>query len=152
MPGFDAAGAAGGRAAVGTGGFPPGFGAPGLAPTGGGAGLGFAPIGGGGGLPANELVGREVAGVESDDPFAGVCFFHGVAEPFEGVSPGNTATGLADESAATDLGIIFATGGRAAAGAAGADFGLVAPGAGGGGGGGGWWTAGAFGLGGTNSR
>ena len=92
--------AAGGRDAVGTGGLPGTLGAPGFAPTGGGAGLGFEATGGGGAcLPANELPGLECAGVLScEDPFdsaAGMFFFQGVADPFAGIIPGKTDTGFA---------------------------------------------------------
>lgn len=117
-----------GRGADGVGGLLPAFG---LAATGGGPGFVLAAIGGGT-LPAVELCGV----------FDGVAvvFFHGVAEPLEGAIPGNTETGLADTSAATDVNLV-----------AGVDEGLGASGAGrrrGGGGG-----AGAdLGFGGTNSR
>lgn len=67
--------------------------------TGGGATFGFVATGGGG-FPPSELEGREFAGVASAEP---VGFFQGVAEPFEGVRPGKTATGLALASAVTDF-------------------------------------------------
>jgi hypothetical protein len=143
-PGLEAAGAAGGRGADGTGGLPGGFVTPGLAPTGGGAALGFIPTGGGGGFPASELVGLELAAAGSDDePFVAAVFFHAVADPLPAIMPGNTATGLADASAATDFASTFDTEGRVdvgaagAAGAAGTTLGFAAPGPGGGGGGGG---------------
>ena len=59
--------------------------------------MGLFATGGGGGLPARELPGREVAGVVTLELFAvfATDFFHGVADPFDGAIPGNTATGLA---------------------------------------------------------
>lgn len=148
-------GAAGvGLGAEGTGGFPPtiGFppgglgGAPGLAATGGG--FGFAATGGGG-LPAMELGGLELAGVLFEEPpfeAAGV-FFHGAADPLAAAIPGNTETGLAEESADTALIPTFETAGAAlgAAGAADAEGGGRRFGGGGG-------AATALGFGGTNSR
>lgn len=87
-----------GLGAVGTGGLP-GFG---FAATGGGAGLGF--VATAGGLGANELPGRELAGVLSADAsVAAAVFFHGVADPFAGIIPGKTDTGLAWTSAAKDF-------------------------------------------------
>ena len=145
-----------GLAAVDTGGLPPaglatgGFGgAPGFAATGGGFGL-FAT--GGGGLPPTELEGLELGGVLSDEPLlAPGAFFHGVADPLDGAIPGKTDTGLADESAVTDL-----IGALATEVGAGVGFGAmgVVVGAEGGGrrfGGGGGATA-ALGLRGTISR
>ena len=59
---------------------------------------------GGGGLPAIELEGLELGGVLSDEPLVTPgAFFHGIADPLDGAIPGKTDTGLADESAATDL-------------------------------------------------
>jgi len=157
-PGFGGAGAAPGLTAVGIGGLPPtglaaGFGgAPGFAAIGGGLGL-FAI--GGGGLAARELPGLELAGVLLDEALAvpGV-FFHGVADPLDGPMPGKTDTGLADESATTDL-----TGTLAAAAGAGVGLEVVITGVGVteggrrfGGGGGGGGAAAAFGFGGTSSR
>jgi hypothetical protein len=90
-----------GLAEVGTEGFPGGFGATGFAAKG-GAGFGLTATGGGG-LPPIELAGLEFAGVVSVDSCeATENFFHGVAEPLEGAIPGNTETGLAAESAATE--------------------------------------------------
>ena len=146
-PGLAGGFATPGRGAVGIGGFPPatgGLGAPGLLAKGGGVGLGLFATGGGGGLPARELPGREAAGVLALEPFAVVAgdFFHGVADPFDGAIPGNTATGFAEASAVTGLATIF--------GAAGAPGGRGA--AGGGGGGGGAAAGLALGLGGTSSK
>lgn len=87
--------------ADGTTGFMGGFGAPGLAPTGGG--LGFT-ASGGGGLFANELDGLEFAGEGSAEGF-----FHGVVVPFDGPIPGNTDTGLAEASAVTAIADGFGT-------------------------------------------
>ena len=141
-----------GLGAEGTGGFPPtvglapgGFGgAPGLAATGGG--FGFAATGGG--LPAMELDGLELAGVLSNElsfEIAGV-FFHGAADPLAAAMPGNTETGLADESADIALMPTF--------GIAGTALGAAGAGAEGGGRrfGGGGGPAAALGLGGTNSK
>lgn len=90
---------------MGIGGLPGGLTAPGFEATGGGATFGFVATGGGGFAPS-ELEGREFAGVASSEPFAEPAgFFQGVAEPFEGVRPGKTATGLADASAVTDLAV-----------------------------------------------
>lgn len=71
---------------------------------GGGEGLGLVAIGGGC-FAANELDGREDAGVLFDDPVADplIGFFQGAAEPLVGARPGKTATGLADTSAVTDF-------------------------------------------------
>jgi len=55
-------------------------------------------------LAVRELPGLELAGVLSDDALdAPGVFFHGVADPLDGPMPGKTDTGLADESAITDL-------------------------------------------------
>lgn len=51
-------------------------------------------------------------------------FFHGAADPFEGASPGNTAIGLAEVSAVTDVGTTFGVGegtGRVLGGGGGAE-------------------------------
>ena len=144
-----------GLGAEGTGGFPPTVGlgpgglggAPGLAATGGG--FGFAATGGG--VPAMELDGLELAGVLSDEPpfeIAGV-FFHGAADPLAAAMPGNTETGLAEESA--DIALIPTFEIAGALGAAGASGVAAAEGGGrrfGGSGG----AAAALGLGCTNSR
>lgn len=145
-----------GLGAVGGGGLPPpglgagGFGdTPGFAASGGGFGL-FAM--GGGPLAPMELPGLELTGVVSVelpvDPPSG--FFHGAANPLEGAIPGKTATGLADAFAAMDVLDALTIGTAAGLGAVGAGAGAGAgmgrrPGGGGG-------AAGAFGLGGTNSR
>ena len=99
--------------AVGTGGFPGIFGATGFAAKG-GPGFGFVAIGGPG-LSAREVEGLEFAGVDSADALeAAGAFFQGVADPLEGTIPGNTETGLAEESAITGmvdaLGVLEATG------------------------------------------
>jgi len=88
---------------VGIAGLPGGLTAPGFAATGGGVTFGFVATGGGGFAPS-ELKGRESVSVAPDEWFAEPAgFFQGVAEPFEGVRPGKTPTGLADASAVTDL-------------------------------------------------
>jgi hypothetical protein len=102
-------------------------------------------------LLARELEGLELAGVLSDEPLvAPGAFFHGVDDPFDGAIPGKTDTGLADESAATDLiGMLAAEG----AGVGLTVVEVVAAVDGGGrrfGGGGG--AAAGLGLGGTSSR
>lgn len=95
-----------GLGAPGIGGFAPTFGAPGLAATTGG--LGFEATGGGG-LETNELDGRELSGELSE--FDIVAFvFHGAAVPFPAAIPGNTDTGLAEESAVIDTGAILGAG------------------------------------------
>jgi len=118
-------------------------GTPGFAATGGGFGL-FAI---GGGLAARELAGLELAGVLSDKVFdVSSDFFQGIAEPLDGPMPGKTDTGLADESATTDL--------TTAGAGVGPEAMVATAGVVGGGrrfGGGGGATA-AFGLGGTSSR
>lgn len=134
-----------GLGAVGIGGLPGGLGTPGFEARGGADGLGLAATGGGG-LPARELDGLELAGLSSDA--VDDTFFHGVADPLEGAMPGKTDTGLAEESAATDLmdcladeiGVGFTEGEADVAEGGGRRFG-------GGGGGGG-----AFAWGGTSSR
>lgn len=88
-----------GLGALGIGGLPGTFGAPGFAPTGGGAGFGFAAIGGGG-FEASELEGRGPAEELSEAEGA---FFQGVADPLEAPIPGNTETGFADASAVRAL-------------------------------------------------
>ena len=93
--------AAGGRGAVGMGGFADPF-AETLGFTGITGGFGLAATGGGGLDPKAEL-GRELAGVVS----AVEGFFHGVADPLEGCIPGNTDTGLDDASATTGMTDIF---------------------------------------------
>lgn len=141
-----------GRGAVGTGGFPPIFGARGgFAPIG-GAGFGFVATGGGG-LVAKELDGREPPGLESDDasPLDCGAFFHGVAEPFDGPIPGKTETGFAEASAVTEWIDTFGPPNPALG------LGAVCPSEGGGGGrrfagGGGGGAGAAFGFGGTSSR
>ena len=124
-----------GLGAEGTGGFPGIFGG-GFAAIG-GTGFGFAAIGGGGFEPT------VLGGLE--DPFesetADGVFFQGVADPFAAAIPGNTETGFADASAATDFGTAALT-------AAGAGAGGTALGARGGGGGG----AGAAASFGTSSK
>lgn len=137
---------------MGTGGLPGALGAPGLLATGGAGGFGLFATGGGGGFPASELPGREFVGVLSAaEPFVDDgAFFQGVAEPFAGIIPGKTDTGLAEASATTDFGAFLAVGAAGAGGTADARF-APAPGAGGGGGGGGGAAA-AFGFGGTSSR
>lgn len=94
-----------GLGAAGIGGFAPTFGAPGLAPTAGG--LGFEAMGGGG-LEANALDGRELAGELSEFDVAFI--FHGAAVPFPAAIPGNTDTGLAEESAVIDTGATLGAG------------------------------------------
>jgi len=139
-----------GLGAVGIGGLPPtglaagGFGgAPGFAATGGGFGL-FAI---GGGLAARELAGLELAGVLPGEAFdVSNDFFHGVAEPLDGAIPGKTDTGLADESATTDL---TTAGAGIGLGAVVATAGVVGGGRRFGGSGG---AEAAFALGGTSSR
>ena len=108
--------------------------------------MGFAASGGFG---AAALAGLDVGGVLSFDPAvaADAVRFHGAAEPFAAAIPGNTATGFADGSAATDLSPTFGAAAAAAAGG-GAGVGRLPAGGGGGGGGG----AAAFSLGGTISR
>lgn len=100
------AGAALGLGAAGIGGLPGTFGAPGFAASGGGFGLT-----GPGGLEPSELEGFE--GGAGMLGATGV-FFHGVADPFDGPMPGNTATGLSNVSGGIGL-----TCGLGAAGAAG---------------------------------
>lgn len=132
-------------AAVGIGGLPGGLIAPGFVATGGGATFGFVATGGGGFAPS-ALEGREFAGVASAESLAEtVSFFQGVAEPFEGVRPGKTATGLAFAPAVTDLTV------TATFGAAGVE---ELPGANGGGlrAGGGGAAGGPRGFLGTSSR
>jgi hypothetical protein len=146
-----------GLAAVGMGGLPPaglatgGFGGmPGFAAIGGGFGL-FA-TGGGGLPPPTELEGLELGGVLSDEPLvAPGAFFHGVADPLDGAIPGKTDTGLADESAATDLIGTLATevGAGVGFGAVGVPADVVGGGRRFGGGGG---ATAALGFGGTSSR
>jgi hypothetical protein len=85
--------------AVGMGGLPGNFGAVGLEATGGG-GAGFFPIGGGGGLAPAVLGGREFIGVAPTE--ATGALFHGAAVPLDGAIPGNTDTGFAEASAASD--------------------------------------------------
>ena len=131
--------------AVGIGGLPGGLTAPGFVATGGGATLGFAATGGGGFVPS-ELEGREPAGVASPEWFAEpATFFHGVAEPFEGVRPGKTATGLADASAVTELTVTETLGAAGVEDTAGADGGSLRAGGGGA-------AGGARGFLGTSSR
>lgn len=84
-----------------------GAGGAGLAPTG---GFGLVASGGPGGLISSELEGRET-GAEAADA-VGV-FFHGVADPFEGPMPGNTATGLLEASADIELTKDFGAAGAA---------------------------------------
>jgi len=99
--------------------------------------------GGGGGLPARELAGLELAGELSSEPLdAATVFFQGVAEPFAGVMPGKTDTGLAETSAEICFATIFDA--AEETGAAGTAEALLAPAPGGGGGGGG--AAAGFGL------
>jgi hypothetical protein len=90
--------------------------APGLAPTGGGLGAaGLAATGrgfglaatGGGALPP---VGVDDLGLSVEAEVGAIDFFQGVADPFAGAIPGNTDTGLADASAATDVGVAFTVG------------------------------------------
>jgi hypothetical protein len=64
---------------------------------------------GGGGLEANALDGRELAGELSEFDVA-VFIFHGAAVPFPAAIPGNTDTGLAEESAVIDTGAILGAG------------------------------------------
>jgi len=135
----------GGRAAVGTGGLPGGLTAPGFVATGGGAGFGFVAIGGGGFAPS-ELEGREPAGVVSAESVAEfACLFHGVAEPFGGMRPGKTATGLADASATTDLTVTATLGAAGTEDTAGTEGGGLRAGGGGA-------AGGARGFLGTSSR
>lgn len=103
------AGAAEGRAALGTGGFAPTLGgAPGFAPTTGG--FGFVPTGGGAAFPApSALAGRELPGESS--PALLTFFFHGAADPFAGPIPGNTDTGFACTSATLAPALTGALGG-----------------------------------------
>lgn len=96
--------AAGGRGAVGMGGFADPF-AETLGFTGITGGFGLAATGGGGLDPIAEL-GRELAGVVS----TGEGFFHGVADPLEACIPGNTDIGLDDASATTGVRDIFGAG------------------------------------------
>jgi hypothetical protein len=130
---------------VGIGGLPGGLTAPGFAASGGGATFGFVATGGGGFAPS-ELEGREFAGVGSAESFAEPAdFFQGVAEPFEGVRPGKTATGLADASAVTDLTVTVILGAAGVEDMAGADAGGLRAGGGGA-------AGGARGFLGTSSR
>lgn len=86
-----------GLGALGMGGLLGGLGAPpGFVARGGGEGFGLVPKGGAG-LLLNELDGLEISSVPAD----GV-FFHGVAEPLDGIMPGNTETGFAEESASRE--------------------------------------------------
>lgn len=124
-----------GRAAVGIGGFPGGLAAPGFAATGGGGAFGFAATGGGAFTPT-ELEGREFAGVISAESLVKPAgFFQGAAEPFEGIMPGKTATGLADTSAAIDLTVIATLGAAGVEDTVGTDGGGLRAGGGGGAGG-----------------
>ena len=151
-PGRDADGAGVGLVAVGTGGLPGSFGAPGLEATGGG-GAGFFPTGGGGGgFAPTALDGLEAAGVVPAD--ASSVLFHGAAVPLDGTIPGNTDTGFAEASAVRDctgiLGcccVCGAVGFGATAWAAGRAGGRREAGGGAGGG-----AGAAFGFGGTSSR
>ena len=112
-----------GLGAEGTGGLPGTFGG-GFAAIG-GAGFGFAAIGGGGFEPT------VLEGLENpfESETAEGVFFQGVEEPLAAAIPGNTETGFADASAATD----FGTAAFAAAGAGGGGTTLGARGGGGGG-------------------
>ena len=67
-------------------------------------GFGFAAMGGG--TLAAELAGLDDEGVLLSEA-AG--FFQGVADPLPPPIPGTTAIGLAEESAATELGVILGT-------------------------------------------
>lgn len=95
--------------------------------------------GGGGLATSGGALGLPAVAVPPEVEAAG--FFHGVAEPLFGPIPGNTDTGFADESAATDWTGAFATGATAGV----VDGGRRRFGGGGG-------AATAFGLGGTSSR
>jgi len=53
-------------------------------------------------LFANELPGRELAGLESLESCKVDALFQGAAEPFAGPMPGKTETGFAFKSAVTD--------------------------------------------------
>ena len=105
--------------------------------------MGFEATGGGGLCPI-ALTGREVAGLESlESDAVATFFFQGVADPFAGIIPGKTATGLAWASAVTDDRGAFGVG-RAVEGAEGAAGGLRPAGRGGG--------AGLLGFAGASSR
>jgi len=113
----------GGLGATGIGGFA----APGLAPAAGGLGAeGFAVTGGALGLEATGGTTLPLVGVtRSEASDTGVeGFFHGAADPFEGTIPGNTAIGLAEASAVTEVGATLGVGegtGRVLGGGGGAE-------------------------------
>lgn len=131
---------------MGIGGLPGGLTAPGFAATGGGATFGFGATGSDGFAPS-ELAGREFAGVTSVESFTEPAgFFQGVAEPFDGIRPGKTATGLADALAVTDLTATATLGIAGGEGLAVADGGRLRAGGGGGA------VGGALGFLGANSR
>ena len=136
---------AGGLGAAGIGRLPGGLTVPGFAATGGGATFGLVATGGGGFAPS-ELEGREFAGVLPVDSLAKPAgFFQGVAEPFEGIMPGKTATGLADALAVTDDTVTATLGAAGGEGITGVDGGSLRAGGGGA-------AGGARGFWGTSSR